>query len=134
MARIAPFTVIALIPLYGRGKSQLSSFASVYERSSRVRAKGVVRKWRFTPQTCRSRDNARETLLEKLRFRYFSAGFRARNGFSHHELPKAGDDRHAALAAGCGNASQTGWSRFLRDTCVTVPPNRHREWQSTNFL
>jgi hypothetical protein len=53
-----------------------------------VRAKGVVRKWRFTPQTCPSRGNARETLLEKLRFRYFSAGFRARKGFSPHELPK----------------------------------------------
>jgi hypothetical protein len=29
----------------------------------------------FTPQTWRSRAIARETLLEKLRFRYFSAGF-----------------------------------------------------------
>jgi hypothetical protein len=35
--------------------------------------------WRFTPQTWRSRAIARETLLKKLRFRYFPAGF---GGFS----------------------------------------------------
>jgi hypothetical protein len=42
---------------------------------------------RFTPQTWRSRAIARETLLEKLRFRYFSAGFRARKGFSPANAP-----------------------------------------------
>jgi hypothetical protein len=42
----------------------------------------------FTPQTCPSRGNARETLLEKLRFRYFSAGFRARKGFSPANAPQ----------------------------------------------
>jgi hypothetical protein len=42
----------------------------------------------FTPQTCPSRGNARETLLDLLRFRYKSAGFRARKGFSPYELPK----------------------------------------------
>jgi hypothetical protein len=54
------------IPVYGRGKRQRVLL--------RKRVAGAT--------------TARETLLEKLRFRYFSAGFRARKGFSPHELPR----------------------------------------------
>jgi hypothetical protein len=84
------------IPLYGRGKRQRlgvllrkhgAPAPLLVKPCSKNYASAIFRRVLLRKRVAGA-TTARETLLEKLRFRYFSAGFRARKGFSHHELPK----------------------------------------------